>query len=253
MREILRIAVFILVINVLGLVSCSKDDERASNNYTNNPVPPPPPPPPPPPNVGKTIKARIVEYDSGFPVAGAIVRLRPDYPNMNTITLTSDQTGAINFTTLTNKIAYLSVEKSGYWSLAPNYDLACVVLFYPDTTQFSHFITGNEITCDSFVVKVFRVWNITVHIKDTSESARNTGITIHGLYNVNGTEYKRYGDWTVFQPGIDTTFQVPVFGNADNKFGIWKCYDDDDFMWEEISSQVQYITYGTNTAVNIYY
>jgi hypothetical protein len=250
MKDILTGSLFILVTTAVAFVSCSKDDERVSNNYISNP---PPPPPPPPPNPGKTIKGRIIEYNSGLPIAGATISLRPDYPNMNTITLTSDQTGATSFISSTHNIGYISVNKAGYWNLDPNYDLACGVLFYPDTTQFARFINTNEITCDSFVVKLFKVWNIAVHIKDTAESERNTGITIHGMYNVNGTEYKRYGDWIVFPPGIDTTFQLPVFGNANNKFGIWKSYDDDYFIWEEISNQVQYITYGTNTTVNIFY
>lgn len=248
MKEILRIAVFILITNVVAFISCSKDDERASNNNTNNP-----PPPPPPPNIGNTIKARIVEYNSGIPIAGATVSLRPDYPNMNTITLTSDQSGATSFISATKNIRYISVEKAGYWNLDANYELGCGVLFYPDTTQFTRFINGSEISCDSLVVKLFKVWNIKVHIKDTSESERSTGFTIHGLYDVNGTEYKRYGDWIVFPPGIDTTFQLAGFGNAYNKFGIWKSYDDDYFIWEEVRNQVQYITYGMNTAVDIFY
>ena len=250
MNGISKIAIIILVTNAFVFVSCSKEDERTSNNYASTQ---PPPPPPAPPNMGKTIKARIVEYNSGIPISGATVSLRPDYPNMNTITLTSDQTGAISFISSTSNIGYISVGKSGYWSLAPYSDLAAPVFFYPDTTQLSHFINGNAITCDSFVVKLFRVWNIPVHIKDTSGSERNTGITIHGLYNVSGIDYQRYGDWTVFHPGIDTTFLVPVFANADNKFGIWKSYDDEYFIWDEIRNQIQFVPYGSNSTINIFY
>src|SRR5687767_14740271 len=173
MNGISKIAIIILVTNAFVFVSCSKEDERTSNNYASTQ---PPPPPPVPPNMGKTIKARIVEYNSGIPISGATVSLRPDYPNMNTITLTSDQTGAISFISSTSNIGYISVGKSGYWSLAPYSDLAAPVFFYPDTTQLSHFINGNAITCDSFVVKLFRVWNIPVHIKDTSGSEEIQGL-----------------------------------------------------------------------------
>jgi len=251
MKPVLKLFALILVTNAVAFVSCLKDDESVTNNYTSNP--PQPPPPLPPSNLGKTIKGRIVEYNSGIPIAGATVSLRPDYPNMNKITLTSDHTGAISFISSTNNIGHISVEKPGYWGLAPYLDLGSPVFFYPDSTQFRHFINGNTLACDSFVVKLFSVWNITLHIKDTSGSERNTGITIHGLFNVNGSDYKRYVDWIVFPPGIDTTIQVPVFANAENKFGIWKSDDDDYFIWVEIRSQIQYISYGTNTTVNIFY
>jgi hypothetical protein len=170
---------------------------------------------------------------------------------MNTQNLTTDQDGICSFVTTTNQFSSISVVRSGFWNLEPQSDYGAPLIFFPNTT---HYTPGNDVsTADSFVVKLFPIWNITIHLKDTSGSHLNTSFQNSGLFNLNGSAYKRAGNWFQLYPHIDTTFQLPVFGNTDNEFRVYTCYDDDCFLWVELLTQVQFITNGNNLAMNIFY
>lgn len=245
MKPVPKLAAYILLITTIAFVACKKD--KTVSSITN------PSPPPAPLSQNKMINVRVVEYNTGNSIPGVAINLRPDYPNGNKLDLITDQNEGGSFFSTTNKIGYISVAKPGYWNAEPFRDLASPILFYPDTTQYGHYGYENVYSCDSFVVKLFSIWNITVHIKDTSGYNRNAGFSSRGLFSLNGTNYERYGSWIGLRPNIDTTYQLPVFGNADNKFRIWKCSDDDCTYWYETLSQVHYIAVGNNITVNIFY
>ena len=272
MKGILKIIVFIIVINAVTFVSCSKDDERASNNYTSNP-PPSPPSPPSPPNLGKIIKARIVEYNSGKPLVGAMVEVVRVPGGL--VNLTTNENGECWFNA--NQVAFRAFTKVGYWNYStlnsPFYPdvLAAHVEFYPinySSIGNFDFYTGRAYSCDSFVIRLFPKTYITLHIKDSSHLPQSDLynhiiFAVNGLFSLNGFNYSVYsgaasnqdGEIIRLRPGIDTTFQLPVFGNIQNQFSIGE--DDASNGWAGFNYYLRrdtiFILNGSNIKLNISY
>src|SRR5258705_3820100 len=205
MKPIFKLTIFFFLLASTTFMACHKEK---SGTLNSNPPPPQPPPPPPPP-MGKTIQARVVEYNSGNPIAGAAIGLRPNYPRVNALNLNSDANGEFAFVTSTNKYDGISVTKPGYWDIAlPSSDLVSPVIFYPAPINFN-LATSYYYEGDSFVVKLFPKYNVTIHLKDSSrllnDNLCSISFTCQGLFNLSGVDYSAYhGDLITLHPSIDT-------------------------------------------------
>lgn len=228
------------------------------------------------PPVNHKIKVRIVEYGTGLPLEGVKV----DVVSVNLVTLqvmlitTTDVNGECWFDG--TQVALRAFTKTGYWNYSTLNSpfpevLAAPIEFYPvnyaGNGAFDYGV-GRAYTCDSLVIKLFPKSYITVHIKDSSMLPLLDPIYDHqyfssnGLFNLSGINYiirggradyqDGYGYPIELHPKIDTTFQLPIFGNTYNLFNIGN-YDDDGNSYNFLHKEVTYISKNSNKILNITY
>jgi hypothetical protein len=251
MRSVLKFVAPIFLIITIVFAACKK--EKPSTSVIVQP----------PAHSGQhRIKARIVEYGTDKPLVDATVDA-VSIPN-RAIYLKTDGNGECWFDGA--EVALRAISKAGYWNygelnspFSPEV-LFAPVEFSPGNLLFDYNNTGKSYACDSFVVKLFPKTNITVHIKDSLGLSTcndcNVIFAINGLFRNSGINYTVFNGSTGNQNGhiirlrshIDSTFQCPVFGNANNLLSVGE--DDVANGWSGFNNflhvETRYIPDNTN-------
>jgi hypothetical protein len=207
----------------------------------------------------KEIKARILEFGSDQPLAGATLRilayLTPSSYKTTELNLTTDANGECKFDAY--KIIPDSLAKANYWGLDFVNNPFPVVVFPPGPFYYN----TNGIICDSFVIKLFPQTDITIHIKDSSKRTvynyyndNYVSFYANGIFNLSGHNQTVYTRNTILMyAGIDTTFQYHVFGNTDNVLEV-DAFDENTENTTILYDQPAiFISKGSNTILNITY
>jgi hypothetical protein len=182
-----------------------------------------------------SIKARIIEYGSGLPLGNVIVDVVAQPIAM--ILNQTDLNGEYSF--FGTEVAFREFSKSGYWNARFYSDIEVnqfsPLVLFPSNIGIDYF-SGQSFLCDSFLVKLFPVKFITIHLVDShglNSCLADCDVIfgVNGLFNQQGINYTVYetfanGIKIRLRPNIDTTFQYPVFGNTDNQFNVGQ-YDKD--------------------------
>ena len=191
---------------------------------------------PEPAYVQHFISAGIKEFGTGIPLEGAVINVWTE--PMGKVQSTTDMQGKSIFSV--DKIAFRSISKAGYWDYNFNDKKnAPLVLFPGNITINSN--KGGVYSCDSFEVELFPKSYITMHIKDSLGLNICLGcelfLAVNGIFSQFGITNTVYDEGRLdeikesilLRPYIDTTFQLTVFGNTDNKFYIIEGDDRDGF------------------------
>lgn len=211
---------------LISLCHCKKDVETANLQ--------------PSPSATKNIKARILEYGTDLPIAGATVRLitcsmQQQYESCSGTdsVFTTNANGECIISG--NFLRKINVYKDGYWAFhdrdAMFTDLPALSEIFPANIPISRNAAeyANDpttISCDSLVIKLVPQTFITIHIRDSSGS-RSVSPNFYKPYlqilgnfysQGNAQKYRREEDYISIVPIKDTTFQFPVFGNSENSF-----------------------------------
>ena len=221
MKPIQKLTACILLIVTATFLSCKRENpvNNTSNYY--------PPPSLPPPSSAHEIKARVIEYGTDRPISGVSISLwliPGGYLNT-----TTDANGECFFDG--KEFASFQLTAANHWYYYGQNPSASIV-FYPGNMSFDYY-SGGAISCDSFLVKLFPITYITVHIKDSLllpllDLSDHLIFAVNASFNLNSTNYTVYsggssnqdGEIVRLRRGIDTTFQYPVFGNTNNLFSV---------------------------------
>ena len=206
----------------------------------------------PPPSNTKTIKARVVEYSTDLPIAGATLTVCTSPASYNTcagnyLSLTTDGSGECIFHA--DLFNYGWVAKEGYYGYIFN---PCFVTYFRNDTLLEY---NDDYTADSFIVEIVPKTNFTIHVKDSSGTESDTGnfliadvdfhnfcCSLPGIINTN------------LHPGIDTTFQlIDYYGNTNYLFLVGHDPDSGGYPQTVLYNLTKYIPKGNNTVVNIIY
>ncbi|MEO6613589.1 MAG: hypothetical protein ABIT05_12430 [Chitinophagaceae bacterium] len=135
------------------------------------------------------------------------------------------------------------LRKNGYWDYIDEPDVNALggyVNSRPAPVTYYTNISSGQL--DSILVKLFPVTTITMHV-------RNTGASTGATLQCKAYQYGTKGDNISLRPGIDSSFQYPVFGNAGNRIFIFRDYPFND----TVGIQVRYITKGEVLGLDISY
>ena len=199
------------------------------------------------PTVNKTIYGRVVEFGTDQPIQGAefitstCARNDPvfgcmEWNNKSTFT---DQSGKFIVYGFRNH----RLKKTGYWTYldTPDVNALCMCPTYLPT-PIDYYINSSTGQWDSLLIKLFPVVNITVRV-------RNTGTQTAASLYCQAITSGRNGDVIYLRSGIDSSFQYPVFGNAQNKIFIKRDYP----LGDTVNSQIHYIDKGALLSLDINY
>ncbi|MGZ5133787.1 MAG: PKD domain-containing protein [Flavitalea sp.] len=202
------------------------------------------------PSNGKTIKARVVEYGTNLPIAGAtlFVCTAPvdNACAKNYLGLTTDNNGECIFNA--DSFRYGWGEKTGYWQ---NIFEPCFNSYFRNGTLLNN--NDNYQTADSFIVKMVPKTDFTLHIIDSSLRGPTLGnylttdvnfniCSVGGIVGVN------------LRKGIDTIIQCrSCYGNATYIFTIGYDPDDGGFPMNILHQQQGYVPNGSNITLNVTY
>jgi len=227
-------ACIILITTVL--YACKKHDQVQSTSRQNH-----------------FIKVKVVEFGTDQPLSDVSISMRsPEYLNQST-----DANGFCSFNA--DSFSALNVYKPAYWNFKQSqYPLAPLTV-YPTSSNFDYFSYPplHYFSCDSFEIKLFPEIFVTLHIKDTSSPVNDTcsvNFNHNGEFTQAGIVYTNWANRNIsvfLRPGIDTTFQYPVFGNAINKFSIIRICDDYNYF--DLFQQSIMISGNSNQTFNIIY
>ena len=204
-----------------------------------------------PPSNTKTIKARVIEYGTNLPIAGATLSVCTSPTGYNTcagnyLKLTTDANGNCIFHA--DLFNYGWVEKEDYYGYI--FD-PCLVTYFRNDTLLDY---NDDYTADSFIVEIVPKINFSIHVKDSSgrEAGDNFLIadvdfhnfccSLPGVISAN------------LRSGIDTTFQLhDYYGNASYLFLVGYGPDSEGYPQTILYNKTKYIAKGNNTVVNIIY
>ena len=253
MKKIMQYSVLIILSGCIVFFSCKKESETP---IVIQPIVIQPP---------HAIKARIIEYGTGLPLADAIV----DVVAVTSATLPgsmifkpTDINGECSF--LGNGVAFREFSKTGYGNttiypgLGRWYQFSPILLF-PTTPPFGYFSGSNLYWCDSFLVKLFPKKYITIRLVDslrlnTCQDDCDVIFGMNGLFSEQGidhTVYNTFANRITLRPNIDTTFQYPVFSNAQNSFNVSQYEREYGFIIRSFFTDTVFIANNSNHILNI--
>lgn len=173
------------------------------------------------------IKAKIVEYGTDNPIAGAAISVWTNPGGkINTIT---DKNGECALEG--DEIAFRSFSKEGYWDYNFSEKQFSPLILFPGNSNINT-RTGSVYDCESFVLKLIPKSYITLHIKDSLVLSTcldcNVFVNVNAKFTQNGNSYTVYDTTDInkikgsvfLRRKIDTTFQIAIFGNTVNTFNI---------------------------------
>lgn len=186
-----------------------------------------------------TIYGRVVEMGTDQPLSGAVFIT-------SICTQHDDVFGCVRWNeagsyTSTDGKFYVSrthfrnhrLEKNGYWSYINEPDRHGSWGYYRNNHQpapIIAYISPRTNQLDSMLIKLFPVNTITVRV-------RNTGALTNAILVCRAYLYGPYGKNISLRAGIDSSFQYPVFGNAENKIFILRDFP----LSDSVSTQTRYI------------
>lgn len=228
----MRYSILILFTGYISFVSCKKEKPVFSTSKA------------------KTIKARIVEYGTGQPVAGATLSVctSPLATDQNPcagsyLSFTSNASGEVFFEA--DKYGSIGVEKNGYWLLG--YEERFIT-FLGDDPLYRDGIH----TAENFLVKIVPQTNITIHIKNNNVSLNhNVSFNREAMFSPEGFSIPSQYE-IILRPNIDTTFQYMVFGNTGNLFLVSDYYDP-GYSGNIYYQEAKFIPHGNSFILNITY
>jgi hypothetical protein len=229
----------LMILAFTSFFTCKKEKD--------NPLDPVPVINEPPPL--KTVTARVLEYGTDNPIAGAGVSIctspRSFYQCDGEFTrATTDNNGQAIFTT--RQYIYGSVEKTGYFQNVFN---PCFIKYEgADSMAGIH-------TSDRFIVRVVPKTDFTLHIKDVSGANPGNGISMVADVRFHGCVSSRGVLTFGLHPGIDTTIIVRNFwGNTNYLFRVGRNYESDcDCFSSEFYNQVKFVANGNSSLIDITY
>ena len=160
--------------------------------------------------------------------------------NWNRLRTLTDANGKFAVNNFRNHI----IQKDGYWPYVEEPDVNCWGFFTDcgnKPTPISYYSSRGQL--DSMLIKLFPVTSVTVHIK----SSDSLGASLECQVLFDG--FRRSGTSIFLRPGIDSSFQYPVFGNATNKIFVRRYYPAAD----TVGSQVRYVPKGEPSSLEIAY
>ena len=196
-----------------------------------------------------SIKALVLEFGSGLPVAGARLMICTSLTANNTcagnyLSLVTDAKGECSFQA--NQFRYGWVEIPEYWQ---NIFEPCFVSYFRNDTLLDF----NDYTADSFVVRIVPKTDFSIHIIDSSLRGPLVGNYLWGDVSFNacsvlgvlGANLRR---------GIDTIIRFHgYYGNCTYTFTVGYEPDDGGFPMNVLTQKQGYIAKGNNTTLRITY
>ena len=223
---------FFLPVVCAILVSCSKGKEGKDKELP-----------------AKDILGRVIEIGSNNPISGAdvITSSCGRYDNVFGCTSwneTHTPTGIDGKFIAPKDYRNHRIEKAGYWTYTDEPGFSCWLSnCIPQYTPMNFFISSNG-TLDSMLIKLFPVTTISAHVVNSGSSSSASLVCQTPISN----SY-RSGNEVSLRSGIDTSFQYPVFDNAENRIFIKRSYPLND----TVSMSKKFITKGELVSINLSY
>jgi len=201
----------------------------------------------------RIVKARVLEYGTDLPLAGAILKVCTSPRSYNScaanyLSLITNTNGECFFEA--NLFLYGDVLKDGYFG---NIHMPCFYTYYRNDTLLNLNNGYDYRTADSFIVRIVPKTDFSLHIIDSSLRG-----PIEGNYLTADVSFNLCGVGGLLgvnlRKGIDTTIQFhSYYGNTNYFFTIGYERDDGGFPINILKQQQNYIVKGSNTTLKIIY
>lgn len=197
-----------------------------------------------PPPENPTIYGRAVEVGTDQPLAGAefITSTCGRYDNVfgcvqwDEISTFTGSDG--KFSVSRDRFRNHQLRKNGYWEYVNEPDVSALYGINYRPAPVTYYINSSSGQTDSILIKLFPITGITVRV-------RNTGALLQCRAYLYGTKAENIS----LRPGIDSSFQYPVFGNTENKNFIYRGYP----LSDTVGVQIRYIAKGEILNLDISY
>lgn len=197
------------------------------------------------------VKAKVLEYGSDLPIAGANLAVCTSIIGNNGcgagyLGFTTDANGDCFF--YANKFLYGDVLKDGYFR---DIHMPCFNTYFRNGILMN--LNENYHTADSFVVRIVPKTDFILHITDSSlrgpvEGNYLTADVSFGLCGIGGLL------GASLRKGIDTTIRFSnYYGNANYVFTLGYELNDGGFPMHVLKQQQKFIAKGNNSTLNIIY
>lgn len=166
------------------------------------------------------IPARVLEHGSNIPLQGAEAIQeeckRYDFGGCSQWVISSvfaDAAGKFNF--VEGKFRNHQVKHNNYWSFIDEPDrcnpFGLITCYQP--ADVTYFVSAGKL--DSILIKLFPITLINVHV-------RNSGPATEAVLNSRASIFGTRGTPVQLRAGLDSSFQLPVFGNTQNHLSVFR-------------------------------
>ena len=173
-----------------------------------------------PGNQTQYIPARVLEHGSNIPLQGAEAIqaecTRYDFGGCAqwvTSSVFADPVGKLNF--VQGKFRNHQVKKNNYWTFIDEPDKCSPIglITCYQQADVTYFTSAGKL--DSLVIRLFPVTFINAHVKNNGPATEAVLYSRASLYGTRGTPVQ-------LRAGIDSIFQLPVFGNTHNHLSVFR-------------------------------